>query len=231
MKRSTIISLLALAVITMILMIFVLRFGEEVRLKEVPRPVQLREEKLPAAAVLPAEVPQQPALVEKLPSFIEITSSGFSPTIIHVKAGEQFTFINRDTEPHWPVMIRGESCIDSRCSVLTSQYQGSEKCDKRCNFYSLIVSTSDGESYTVRPRRGSYSCAGALEWKIVGGMPDHCIGEKALVPIRIVMKEPQRIISENIVILQKGESSTVTHPTIPSCTLALTVDEVYELCS
>ena len=36
------------------------------------------------------------------PNTIEITSSGFNPPELTINAGETVTFINKDTEPHWP---------------------------------------------------------------------------------------------------------------------------------
>jgi plastocyanin len=33
---------------------------------------------------------------------VEITSSGFSPEILKIKAGETVTFVNKDAKPHWP---------------------------------------------------------------------------------------------------------------------------------
>ena len=36
------------------------------------------------------------------PNTIEITSSGFNPPELTINAGETVTFINKDTESHWP---------------------------------------------------------------------------------------------------------------------------------
>ena len=33
---------------------------------------------------------------------IEMTSSGFSPSTVNVKAGDKVTFMNKDTNQHWP---------------------------------------------------------------------------------------------------------------------------------
>ncbi|MBI5227370.1 cupredoxin domain-containing protein [Candidatus Micrarchaeota archaeon] len=33
---------------------------------------------------------------------VEITSSGFSPQVLKIKAGESVTFVNKDTMQHWP---------------------------------------------------------------------------------------------------------------------------------
>ena len=36
------------------------------------------------------------------PNTVEITSSGFNPSDLTINAGEAVTFINKDTEQHWP---------------------------------------------------------------------------------------------------------------------------------
>ena len=33
---------------------------------------------------------------------VEITSLGFSPSILTINAGDQVTFVNKDSKPHWP---------------------------------------------------------------------------------------------------------------------------------
>ncbi len=123
-----------------------------------------------------------------------------------------------------------EHCIDGQCRSLLGIYQGSPVCGKICNYYTVVVSTSDGETYTLKPLRGSYSCVGALEWKIMENA-DHCQGEKAVVPIAIIMKQPGEIISEQVITLQRRESQEVVHPTLPRCRLNLTIEEIYELCT
>ena len=122
-------------------------------------------------------------------------------------------------------------CINGACQELSEIYLGSVACDKMCNYYSLKISTSDGEEYTIKPKRGSYTAVGAIEWKVLEA-PDHCKGEAAVIPILIVRKDPERIISEEVITLNKGETSkTITHPTIPDLVFTLKVDKVYELCN
>ncbi len=122
-----------------------------------------------------------------------------------------------------------EYCINAQCESLYNLYKGSPLCGKMCNFYTMEISTSDHETYNLKPKRGSYSCAGALEWKIME-LPNHCEGEKAVVPIMVTMKEPGRIISEEVVVLRQRESTALVHPTIPGCSLTLTMEKIYELC-
>lgn len=123
-----------------------------------------------------------------------------------------------------------EFCLNGHCGQPLQIYKGSPVCGKICNYYALVVSTSDGETYNLKPKRGSYSCVGALEWKIMENA-DHCQGEKAIVPISIIMKQPGEIISEQVITLKRRESKEIKHPTLPSCTLTLTMDEIYELCT
>ncbi len=121
-------------------------------------------------------------------------------------------------------------CINGRCATLASLYQGSEDCDKLCNYYALRISTSDQETYTVRPGRGSYTAVGALEWR-VGEMPQHCEGERAIVPIHIITKETGKVLSEEVIALQERETSTsLTHLNLPEVKFTLTIDDIFELC-
>ena len=40
--------------------------------------------------------------VTSMENIIEITSAGFSPSILEIKSGESVTFINKDSTRHWP---------------------------------------------------------------------------------------------------------------------------------
>lgn len=124
----------------------------------------------------------------------------------------------------------GQLCINGQCSSLAGLYQGSSDCDKLCAYYALRVKTSDGESYSVKPNRGSYTAAGALEWKVLE-MPKHCDGEAAIVPVSIIRKEPGKILSEEVITLRRGETSTALgHPSLPEVSFSLTLQNVYEIC-
>lgn len=124
----------------------------------------------------------------------------------------------------------GKSCIDKKCLGLEELYHGSSICDKQCVYYSTKILTSDGEEYYTQPGKGSYTAAGALEWKLLE-MPQHCNGEDVIVPVKLIHKNQGKIISEEVITLHSGESSRViTHPQIPSVEFTLTLDEVYEIC-
>lgn len=125
---------------------------------------------------------------------------------------------------------QGEWCLNGQCDSLSSIYQGKGDCSKMCNYYALKVKTSDGETYSVRPKRGSYTGAGALEWKIMEA-PDHCKGEAAIVPITIKLKRPGETIAEEIITLSRSKTSKVlTHPDVPRLAFTLTLEEIYEQC-
>lgn len=125
---------------------------------------------------------------------------------------------------------QGSMCMNGFCLPLYSLYEGKGDCSRLCNYYSVQVSTSDGEVYTVKPGEGSYTGAGALEWKIMSA-PDHCKGEPAKVPINIIRKRPGKIINEDVIVLSKGQSSQpLTHQYLPKLSFTLTLNQVHELC-
>src|SRR3989338_6295912 len=85
----------------------------------------------------------------------------------------------------------GTQCIDGQCGTIDSLY--TTDCESKCNFEEVIISTSDNESYTLARGQGSYTAAGALEWKLVA-VPDHCATENLPVPIKIIKKNYGRIL-------------------------------------
>lgn len=128
------------------------------------------------------------------------------------------------------LQCEGELCIDNKCGGIVDIYKGSPNCAKKCNYYSLHVSTSDGEIYRLKPGKGSYTAAGALEWRLLGA-PDHCEGEKAVVPISIIWKDAGQVIGEEVITLRKGQTSRdLRHPNIQSVSFSLNMNNVFELC-
>ncbi len=125
---------------------------------------------------------------------------------------------------------RGEYCVNSKCGTLASLYKGEGDCTKLCSYYAVKVVTSDGETYSIKPKQGSYTAAGALEWKVLE-MPQHCKGEAPLAPFNIILKRPGEIVSEQVITLQQGEKSAVlTHPGLPKVAFTLTADTIFETC-
>ena len=80
-----------------------------------------------------------------------------------------------------------EVCIDNECGTVAQLYK-TEGCQETCNFNNVNITTSDDQSFTLSRGKGSYTAAGALEWKIVTG-PDYCSGEDIIVPLRIIKKK------------------------------------------
>jgi hypothetical protein len=125
---------------------------------------------------------------------------------------------------------KGEYCANGFCHTLASLYKGEGDCTKLCSYYAVKMLTSDGETYSIKPKRGSYTAAGALEWKLLE-MPQHCKGEKPIAPVNIILKRPGEIVSEQVITLQQGEKSQVlSHPDLPKVAFTLTADTVFETC-
>ncbi len=123
-------------------------------------------------------------------------------------------------------------CINNICTPPTYYSTPLDSCSKVCNYYSLDVLTSDGETYTIRPGEGSYTAAGALDWTVMK-TPNHCIEESVIVPIEIGRKKTGgKIINTEIITLSKGgTSATLKHAFVPKLAFTLTLDKVNELCA
>ncbi len=119
-------------------------------------------------------------------------------------------------------------CINGQCRTLSGLYGGSSFCDQRCGFYSVSVRAND-ETYSYPPGLGSYTCVGALEWKVMKGMPLHCEGEPVIVPFKISKKADGKVLSEEVIALRERESREIRHPSL-GCSLTLTLQKAYELC-
>lgn len=123
----------------------------------------------------------------------------------------------------------GEYCIDSQCAPLESIYKGKGDCSKMCYIYAAKIITSDDESYNVKPKMGSYTAAGALEWKLMES-PLHCKGESPVLPVKIIRKRPGEIIGEEVITLSRRETSAIlTHPDL-SLAFTLQAQYIYESC-
>ena len=128
----------------------------------------------------------------------------------------------------------GLYCMNSAgvntCNSLSSLYTGQGDCSKLCSYYAVKIFTSDGETYDLKPKQGSYTAAGALEWKTLQ-MPQHCKGESPIVPINILNKVTGEVISEKVIWLHEGQTSEVlTHPNLTKIAFTLTVADVFESC-
>ena len=126
--------------------------------------------------------------------------------------------------------IGGENvCVDNKCGKLDAIYE-TQQCTKRCTLQSALITTSDGEEFSVGHAGGSYTAAEALFWTVEGGI-SHCPTQETRVPILIVKKNYGQNIGEEFITLKKGESSrTIYHPKIPSVAFTLKVNDVVTAC-
>ena len=69
------------------------------------------------------------------------------------------------------------------------------------------VETSDGETYDLTLGQGSYTAAGALEWKLMK-TPDYCQGEDPLVAVNIIKKTTGKVVGEQVLTLHKATPAT-----------------------
>jgi len=120
-------------------------------------------------------------------------------------------------------------CINKECKTLASLFK--TDCDNKCAITGVSVETSDGETYDLSLGQGSYTAAGALEWKLLK-TPDYCQGDDPLVAVNIIKKTTGKIVGEQVLTLHKGETSeAVTHPTVKSVKFTATLADVTEVCS
>jgi len=123
----------------------------------------------------------------------------------------------------------GLLCINKECKTLASLYR--TDCANKCSITGVKVKTSDGEQYDLSLGQGSYTAAGALEWKLMK-TPDYCQGEDPLVAVNIIKKTTGKVVGEQVLTLHKGETSEeVTHPTVKSVKFTATLTDITEKCS
>jgi|SRR3989344_6273527 len=123
----------------------------------------------------------------------------------------------------------GLLCINKECKTLASLYK--TDCENKCSVTGVKVETSDGEEYDLSLGQGSYTAAGALEWKLIK-TPDYCQGEDPLVAVNIIQKTTGKVVGEQVLTLHKGDTSdVVTHPTVKSVKFTATLADVTEKCS
>lgn len=124
---------------------------------------------------------------------------------------------------------QGALCINKECKTLASLFK--TDCDNKCTITGVKVETSDGEEYDLGLGQGSYTAAGALEWKLLK-TPDYCQGENPLIAVNIIKKTTGKVVGEQVLTLHKGETSdVVTHPTVKSVKFTATLADVKESCS
>lgn len=123
----------------------------------------------------------------------------------------------------------GLLCIDRECGLIAELYE--TDCENKCKITSVEVLTSDDEIYTLKLGQGSYSYAGALEWRLLS-TPEYCPGDEPLVPIRLIKKSYGEILEKQVITLHKGETSgVITHPTVKGVKFTAKLQDVVEECS
>jgi hypothetical protein len=124
----------------------------------------------------------------------------------------------------------GTFCIDTECGTIDNLYK-TEGCTEKCNFNSVVIETSDGQTFTLNRGQGDYTAAGALEWTLASG-PDYCPeSDDIIVPVKIKKKNAGKLLSEQYLTVLVGETSeVVTHPTIKSVQFTFTIKSVEEEC-
>lgn len=124
----------------------------------------------------------------------------------------------------------GKFCIEGNCGTIAELYE-TEGCEKKCNFGSIVVTTSDGETYPITKGQGSYTAAGALQWK-VDSVPDYCPMEEVIAPIDIKMVNYGNVLRQYYLTLKEGETSEVMeHPVVPNIKFTVTLKSLEEKCS
>ncbi len=100
---------------------------------------------------------------------------------------------------------QGLLCINRECKALASLYK--TDCENKCSVSGVKVETSDGETYDLTLGQGSYTAAGALEWKLMK-TPDYCQGEDPLVAVNIIKKTTGKVVGEQVLTLHKATPAT-----------------------
>ena len=127
------------------------------------------------------------------------------------------------------VCEEGLLCINKECKALASLYK--TDCENKCTITGVKVKTSDGEEHDLSLGQGSYTAAGALEWKLLK-TPDYCQGENPLIAVNIIKKTTGKVVGEQVLTLHKGDTSeVVTHPTVKNVKFTAMLADVTEKCS
>ncbi len=124
-----------------------------------------------------------------------------------------------------------EYCIKGSCGTISDVYNTEGDCDSKCNFNNVQVTTSDGDELALSRGQGSYTAAGAVEWKLLSSS-DYCLGEDPTpVAVELIKKNYGQIIEKEVVVLEVGEESdSITHPDIASIDFTLEVTSIDETC-
>ena len=137
----------------------------------------------------------------------EISSEPVSEKVVKVVENVTLEIVQKNkpvcevnTDCEW-----GTFCIDAKCQKIDDLYV-TEGCESKCNFNSVVIETSDKQTFTLNRGQGDYTAAGAVEWTLASG-PDYCKGDDILVPVKIKKKNMGKVISEEYTVVKVGETS------------------------
>ena len=120
-------------------------------------------------------------------------------------------------------------CVEKQCRKLDDVAKLTQNCGSVCTIREVVMNTNKDGAFTLTPGRGSYTSAGALEWKIERAY--YCNGEDAFVPVLIGLRNYGKLIGEYYIVLSEGETSNVlTHPVVSSVQFELTAEEIADDC-
>ena len=116
--------------------------------------------------------------------------------------------------------VKKECTSDQSCNDYISETED------YCLENSFCVHKPLIEEYVLKPKQGSYTMAGAVEWKVLD-VTEYCEGEQAIIPIKIIRKSGRDILTEEIITLKQGETSDlITHPLYESSSFVLKIDKI-----
>ncbi len=124
---------------------------------------------------------------------------------------------------------QGLYCIDASCARL-SELNNNKNCKQTCELTKAHFITSDGEKYALTKGQGTYTAAGALEWKVMAFGP-YCQGVEPKIPVLLIKKNAGKILEESVITIQEGNTSNIiTHPTVKRVKFTVTLAAVEEVC-
>ena len=175
---------------------------------------------------------QQPALPSPVPPSVAAEKNVVPPQALEISPDPE---LQKEQCTFTADCAVGKECINNFCGTLddvsnASNMAVSSLCKKKCQLQKVHIKTSDGEEYTLASGQGSYSYAGALEWKILS-LPPRCQEINAIIPFKFISKNFGKILGEEIVVVHMGEKSKVIkHPTIARVVFTVEVESVEETC-
>ncbi|MAG73028.1 hypothetical protein CL620_01825 [archaeon] len=125
---------------------------------------------------------------------------------------------------------QGLFCIDGECGEIggINQVVG---CTKTCTLNQATFSTTDGEEVVLTKGKGTYTAAGAIEWKLMP-FPQYCNDEPVKLPLALLKKNRGVVIEEQVITISKGEqSASIGHPNITRIDFKVTLQDITEQCN